>query len=266
MLMGYFVAHLTACNHTPDSQEPTTLPPKLNTVLKDSIPLSLQKLAAAYPEHKFELTSNSLIWEDGTEMIYQDSIASKSFEMLLNQPDLEDQMSMSYPKGKDYPIPSRNSDPGRIRFEPFFLKMYGASKDIVQKKLVSIDFLGQTLKVTTVNDIDKKLSQIAQELAQLPDLKPYLKNVGGTFNWRKIAGTDRMSTHSFGMTIDINVKYANYWRWAVADKTEDGKRLIQYKNRVPMELVEIFEKHGFIWGGKWYHYDTMHFEYRPELL
>jgi hypothetical protein len=30
--------------------------------------------------------------------------------------------------------------------------------------------------------------------------------------------------------------------------------------------VEIFEKHGFIWGGRWYHYDTMHFEYRPEIL
>jgi hypothetical protein len=30
------------------------------------------------------------------------------------------------------------------------------------------------------------------------------------------------------------------------------------------ERVEIFERHGFIWGGKWYHYDTMHFEYRPE--
>jgi type I restriction enzyme R subunit len=24
--------------------------------------------------------------------------------------------------------------------------------------------------------------------------------------------------------------------------------------------VQIFEKRGFIWGGKWYHYDTMHFE------
>jgi peptidoglycan LD-endopeptidase CwlK len=33
-----------------------------------------------------------------------------------------------------------------------------------------------------------------------------------------------------------------------------------------MEIVAIFEKHGFIWGGKWYHYDTMHFEYRPELM
>jgi hypothetical protein len=30
--------------------------------------------------------------------------------------------------------------------------------------------------------------------------------------------------------------------------------------------VDIFERHGFIWGGKWAHYDTMHFEYRPELL
>jgi hypothetical protein len=30
--------------------------------------------------------------------------------------------------------------------------------------------------------------------------------------------------------------------------------------------VEVFERHGFIWGGKWNHYDTMHFEYRPELL
>jgi hypothetical protein len=34
---------------------------------------------------------------------------------------------------------------------------------------------------------------------------------------------------------------------------------------VPFEIVLIFERHGFIWGGKWYHYDTMHFEYRPEL-
>jgi hypothetical protein len=28
----------------------------------------------------------------------------------------------------------------------------------------------------------------------------------------------------------------------------------------------VFEQHGFIWGGRWAHYDTMHFEYRPELL
>jgi len=35
---------------------------------------------------------------------------------------------------------------------------------------------------------------------------------------------------------------------------------------MPWEIIRIFEKHGFIWGGKWYHYDTMHFEYMPEIL
>ena len=38
------------------------------------------------------------------------------------------------------------------------------------------------------------------------------------------------------------------------------------QEQMPREIVDIFERHGFIWGGKWYHYDTMHFEYRPELL
>ena len=48
-------------------------------------------------------------------------------------------------------------------------------------------------------------------------------------------------------------------------KFKAGKALV-YHNQIPMDIVRIFEKHGFIWGGKWYHYDTMHFEYRPELL
>jgi len=45
-----------------------------------------------------------------------------------------------------------------------------------------------------------------------------------------------------------------------------GKLDLSYKNKIPQGIIDIFEKHGFIWGGKWYHYDTMHFEYRPELL
>ena len=35
---------------------------------------------------------------------------------------------------------------------------------------------------------------------------------------------------------------------------------------IPVEIVEPVEAEGFSWGGKWYHYDTMHFEYRPELF
>jgi hypothetical protein len=36
--------------------------------------------------------------------------------------------------------------------------------------------------------------------------------------------------------------------------------------RIPPEIVAGFERHGFIWGGRWAHFDTMHFKYRPELL
>ena len=80
------------------------------------------------------------------------------------------------------------------------------------------------------------------------------------FNFRKIANTSRLSMHSFGIAIDINIKKSHYWLW------DKKKNRFKYKNSIPLEIVEIFQKHGFIWGGRWYHYDTMHFEYRPELL
>ena len=43
---------------------------------------------------------------------------------------------------------------------------------------------------------------------------------------------------------------------------------IPYEERwsPPAALVRAFERQGFIWGGKWFFFDTMHFEYRPELL
>jgi D-alanyl-D-alanine carboxypeptidase len=43
---------------------------------------------------------------------------------------------------------------------------------------------------------------------------------------------------------------------------------IPYDQRLhpPMALVSAFEKQGFTWGGKWFFFDTMHFEYRPEIL
>jgi len=79
---------------------------------------------------------------------------------------------------------------------------------------------------------------------------------------------NRLSCHSFGMTIDINAHMAEYWQWDLRARgvTISEDQCIVYHNSIPWEIVEIFEKYGFIWGGKWYHYDTMHFEYRPELI
>ncbi len=67
--------------------------------------------------------------------------------------------------------------------------------------------------------------------------------------------------HAWGAAIDINPVFSNYWMWHRA-----AAGIPAYKNRTPLEIVRIFERHGFIWGGRWAHFDTMHFEYRPELL
>ena len=68
--------------------------------------------------------------------------------------------------------------------------------------------------------------------------------------------------YGFGIAIDIAAAHSHYWLRA---KPGAGGH-ITYKNEIPQEIVRTFEAHGFIRGGKWYHYDTMHFEYQPELI
>lgn len=236
---------------------------------KSAIPEGLQRLQKAYPDFVAKVDANSVTFKDGTVFNYNDGKKSKSFQQLLDEPDLEDQFQYTYPSkfpGKDGL--TLNHDPGRIRFMPFYMKMYGNTQEEVRANLREIVWLPKTigtkLMVTKVNGVDKKLEAISAELEKLPELKQYLENPGGTFLWRVIKGTNRLSMHSFGMTIDINVKYSHYWQWDCKCTNEDAK--LGYRNSIPKQVVTIFEKYGFIWGGKWYHYDSMHFEYRPELI
>ncbi len=218
-----------------------------------------QKLVRAYSQIK-ACKNNYIIWSDGTKMLYDDG-KKKSFYQLLNSADIEDMFHYRYPKGANGygKAPAYNHDPGRIRNEKFFRKMYGNSASAVRKHLVRVPWVKGSVVVTRVNGIDRAIRGVVADLKRLPkSYQKYLYPIGGTFKWRKIAGTNRLSVHSFGAAIDINVKYSAYWRW------NRGK--YHYQNKIPLAIVKIFEKHGFIWGGKWYHYDTMHFEYRPELL
>ncbi|MCE1165508.1 MAG: M15 family metallopeptidase [Bacteroidetes bacterium] len=226
----------------------------------NKIPAGLRNLLKAYPDFLERADANHLYWKDGTVMTYDDG-REKTYEEKLDDPDLEDMMSQKYTAGGDWDEPpAENFEPGRIRYEPFFAKMYGASKSEVMNNLVTIVWTpsGERLQISAVNGVDKILKETAEDLLNLDrDFLKYVKKTAGTFNYRKIAKTNRMSTHSYGIAIDINTAYSDYWQW---------DNSMTYKNRIPIEIVEVFEKHGFIWGGKWYHYDTMHFEYRPELL
>ena len=94
------------------------------------------------------------------------------------------------------------------------------------------------------------------------EFAPAFTKVGGSFNWRRISGTDRLSAHSFGIAFDLNAAMGGYWKWSGAMEGQ----AFEYDNKIPAEIVATFERYGFIWGGKWHHFDGMHFEYRPELI
>lgn len=235
-------------------------------VFAQEYPNGVKKLIAAYPYFEIKYNGKYIILNNGYKFIYSDGI-EKSNEEILNKPSIEDMFKFVYPITKDKYIPPKNSDPGRIRSENFMKSMYGKDSKEVQNNLVTIiwcpKLIGTKLRVNKINNVHLQLLKVSAELDQYPELQKYLQEAT-TFNWRIIKGTKRLSTHSFGTSIDLNVKYSNYWQWDC--RCIDEYTNLKYRNQLPQLIVDIFEKYGFIWGGKWHHYDTMHFEYRPELL
>jgi hypothetical protein len=224
---------------------------------------ALDALVRAYPDFLAGHDGKVLIWKDGTRMPVSDGRNDKSFDEKLRHPSILDQLSLPYAKGPPAALPSPQDDPGRFRNIAFFDRMYGdCSKGEVQKKLAKVAWLpksgGGSVQITTVNGVADKLRAVSEELDWLPpEIKKYAFPSAGAFNCRAVMDTGNRSAHAWGAAIDINTRFADYWLWA-----KKGA----YRNRIPIEIVQIFEKHGFIWGGKWGHFDTMHFEYRPELL
>lgn len=228
------------------------------------VPLPLRCLAESYPGALCQATPTELVWCDGTRMPFRQGPARKTHQQRLDAGDLADQMLQVYTPLVAALAPAVDHEPGRIRYEPFFAKLYGRSKAEVLAHTAPLTWLdGRTVRVQTRFGVHQRLRAVRDELRQLPkDLRTPAVVTAGTLVWRTIRGTTRRSAHSYATAIDVGVAHSDYWQWHPAGA--DGK--ITFRNRIPLEVVRVFEKHGFIWGGRWYHYDTMHFEFRPELL
>ena len=227
---------------------------------------SVDDLLRAYPDALAGFDGIDLIWRDGTRMKVDDGRSDKSMEEQLRHGSILDQLRLSYPAGGTL-VPVPHQDPGRVRNRAFFDKMYGdCRRDQVTPRLVPVVWLpntwGHVVRMTSVNGIDRQLTAISRELDELPaDDKKYLYPPGGTYICRHVADTGQTSMHGWGAAIDINPALSDYWLW---HRAAGGAPV--YVNHIPPEIVAVFERHGFIWGGRWVHFDTMHFEYRPELL
>jgi hypothetical protein len=81
--------------------------------------------------------------------------------------------------------------------------------------------------------------------------------------WWPIAGTGRLSLHSFGIAVDLGGPRADYRLWGA--RANDG-RFAWRRAASTGRSSKSSSGTASSGGGKWHHYDTMHFEYRPELF
>jgi hypothetical protein len=212
------------------------------------------KLTAAF-EHGAWLA----VLPSGARVPFDDG-QDKTFEQRLDAPDLKDIFLIPYQAGPIRPVETEDEDPGRVRVEALLVATYGGPGPAAAQQ-VRVRFLGMPVRVH--RKITPALARVAERLAQVQKvdagLGRFLRRLSGGFAARKIAGTERTSAHAFGIAIDLDKSESDYWRW------QKGRPL-RWRNRFPQAIVDAFEAEGFIWGGRWYHYDTMHFEYRPELF
>lgn len=90
------------------------------------------------------------------------------------------------------------------------------------------------------------------------------------FNFRKIAGSSKLSNHSKGRAIDINPLYNPYVKrknGVTICEPEKGFPYIDRKKKFSYKIdkqdicYQLFIEHGFIWGGNWNTVkDYQHFE------
>ncbi len=169
-----------------------------------------------------------------------------------------------YKTGPITAVTDPSFDPGAVRLDPLFFATYGKSAKEVQASLVGVVLGGKTVLVhrKIADPLRRVAAHLAEAMKHDASLAGFFETLGGTFNWRVIAGTRELSMHSWAIAIDLDTKRASYWH----DETHDENATLTWKNRYPQAIVDAFEAEGFVWGGRWYHFDTMHFEYRPELL
>lgn len=148
---------------------------------------------------------------------------------------------------------------------------------LVNVKYLSFDSLVHEGQIVVhqdlVKDVEDLFELMLKEKFPLQEVSPIVKyswddeasmsaNNSSGFNYRKIAGQDKMSLHSLGRAIDINPQI-NPWVKGEAKQPANGSYNIEVSGTLfaGHTVVEFMKERGWEWGGGWENYqDYQHFQ------
>jgi hypothetical protein len=153
--------------------------------------------------------------------------------------------------------------------------LWGRTDDQIREHGGSTTFLDHRMFVN--NLVIDALAAIERDILEASErdrsVATWIDDLEITYSFidRGIAGSPTRSNHAWGMAVDlVPNSYEGldvYWRWSRVFNREEWHRIpLERRWSPPQAVIEIFERHGFVWGGKWAHFDNIHFEYRPEIL
>lgn len=125
---------------------------------------------------------------------------------------------------------------------PYPMKIAWDTKVTTRKmrchKLVADKFLAVFTEILAVYGLPK-----IQELG--------IDLFGGCFNFRKMRGGSEWSKHAFGIAIDLD---------PARNTLKETSKTARFARPEYKQMIDIFEKHGFLSLGRTHNYDWMHFE------
>ncbi|WP_026884103.1 M15 family metallopeptidase [Clostridium akagii] len=225
-------------------------------------------LMMAYPENITAVINETggnvyIVMSSGKKILYDDKM-KKNPEQKFQNTDLQDMMEEIYPLETTRKLMEKDKNPGRNRVYEILDEVYGRGRNAIEHNLKNTNLVYRKLQFNGNNKASASLQETFKEITAMVGKSGNIYSsvfpLNGTYNYRLISGTNKFSPHAYGIAIDLNRDRRDYWKWA--SREEGQKRLDVY----PKEVVDIFQKNNFVWGGKWGHFDTLHFEYRPEII
>ena len=223
----------------------------------------IEKIEKNGDETVFIINGKEIYYENGKMLSKENLAQSEDFEPIFYRYRVGPLTSIPNPAG--FPE-NRSSD--------FLDALIGSTEEEIRQSSQWVGFLDHKayMHKICVEPLKKVETQIYAEAKQSKEVRLFLSRLSVVYSMkrRKIAGSDRLSYHAYGLALDIIPKSYKgkdvYWRWSNLIEPDWGSIPFSERWHPPFEVIKAFEDNGFVWGGKWYHFDTVHFEYRPEII